>query len=911
MPDRGFEDAGYLGPLSLRSQLNSLAGKHWAADFGSRFLPVTKMSSTAFSYAQAAKGHAISQPSPQLTSSPAPSSIKDDTTTTATTSVSAPSIASTDAETRDLDRTLKSEIEAVPSKQDPDTVSINGSGSSTASTSEQVTKAARESTTLGADCQPQTEDKGARPTSRTSRTNDGSDNRKGRKGKKGRANEKDSQSEQTQEDEKEKEASKPVLSEAPLPAVNVWAKRIEAQQAKAKAAITSTTTPAAVASVSSQEQKKRQVQEDTDPHARLLNGTNGDKVQKQPSDLSQGTDQAPRRSAPRGSRVVERDEKLAAPLPPVADASSWPDPKAAAATEETSRKQQEKADKVDTVDKESQEEIGAAKKKWINLDIIPTVVFNTPLPPRGGAKARGGARGGRDSGTARGSHSAPPSAVPGSAGDRANPVNNTAAPKAGVARPREGSIQSRPASQLQPAVPQVSKPDNAPRSQPKTATQADHTRDNMPEVTPVGFPIGSLSSYPRLTPSQVSSKRTSAVQDIRTEFGYANFETTRAPQERTNAHQKGSEYIKDGPHGQQYPIREARGERTRGGFRGRGGHNGGAGSHASASYAANGQYSMHASYSSRQNGAAPSPPPFSGQFSPHFNQQRGRGNKWGSSSQAAGRSGANGGPFSHKTTQVNEFPVAQYPAFVYTHPFDLVNVIRHQVEYYLSVENLCKDTWLRQHMDSQGFVLLSTIAGFKRMRDLVKDHELIRMACAGSDILDYGAGDDGIERLRNRDKWQNFVLPHSDRHEAARNDGPNVFTSYNNRQASQSHMYGGPAMHPGFPAPPAGVYPVFSEDQMYQPAYTNGIQFEHPVNGGAPNGQYYGSETQLSAIVPEYSPPLSPLTLESMTNFTDAQVKNLMVVIDNSDNASSSADSNAVPTQNGVNGVPETHNSVT
>jgi hypothetical protein len=38
-----------------------------------------------------------------------------------------------------------------------------------------------------------------------------------------------------------------------------------------------------------------------------------------------------------------------------------------------------------------------------------------------------------------------------------------------------------------------------------------------------------------------------------------------------------------------------------------------------------------------------------------------------------------------------------------------------QVEYYLSVDNLIRDLWLREQMDAEGWVALAHIAAFKRM----------------------------------------------------------------------------------------------------------------------------------------------------------------------------------------------------
>lgn len=206
-----------------------------------------------------------------------------------------------------------------------------------------------------------------------------------------------------------------------------------------------------------------------------------------------------------------------------------------------------------------------------------------------------------------------------------------------------------------------------------------------------------------------------------------------------------------------------------------------------------------------------------------------------------------------------------------------VPILKAQIEYYFSVENLCKDYYLRQHMDGQGFAHLSTIAGFKRIRAVTEDLELIRLACSLSDQIEFGVGDDGIERLRIRDKWKHFVLPVDDRLEAFRNNGPANWTPYVRADTQ----------FPAFPAPivpqpytsPVGPFTGFPEDQMFPSTFVNGAPYDTVVNGSAMNGHRYGHESRLSAGVPEYAPPESPVTLESMTNFSDAQVDNLMMIL--------------------------------
>lgn len=384
----------------------------------------------------------------------------------------------------------------------------------------------------------------------------------------------------------------------------------------------------------------------------------------------------------------------------------------------------------------------------------------------------------------------------------------------------------------------------------------------------------------------MQSRRNHSTRDIRTENGSLGSEVGQTsartlPQERNNFQGRG-DFTKDGAHGagQQYPAREGRPERGRGGgYRGRGAHNGSSSHPASASYGPNGHYSAPGGFS-RQNPNTHSPPTFSGQFTGSFGHPpRGRGNKWSGSGQSAGRNNANVTGFPPKATQMNDFPVAQYPPYIYSPIFDpSVAILKAQVEYYLSVENLCKDYYLRQHMDGQGFVHLSIIAGFKRIKSVTEDLELLRLACSLSDQIEFGIGDDGIERLRTREKWKHFVLPVNERFEAYRNDGPASWTPYVRPDAQFAAPFPSPLLAQPYPPPAAGAFTGFSEEQMLQPAFVNGAHYDPVVNGGAVNG-HHGHETRLSAGVPEYAPPQSPLTLESMTNFSDSQVENLMMIL--------------------------------
>ena len=251
-----------------------------------------------------------------------------------------------------------------------------------------------------------------------------------------------------------------------------------------------------------------------------------------------------------------------------------------------------------------------------------------------------------------------------------------------------------------------------------------------------------------------------------------------------------------------------------------------------------------------------------------------------------GRGGRNGASSFHRMSLPNgttRMPAVQtqFSAYDYTMapmtaiPFQqppywdtmLISMLKGQIEYYFSIENLCKDMYLRARMDSQGFVSLHFISAFKRMRDLTQDMGLIRVVCEESTDVDFVVGEDDCERLRRREDWQKFVLPMKDRDELARNDGPAQLT-YKNRNYTFGHQFNG--------MPPMGyapAYPTNANDAAFQ-QYTEGNQVEQGINGIV-NGN---GASQLSADVPDFSPsgpaPVDGLEVENL-NLTGHPSKGL------------------------------------
>lgn len=80
--------------------------------------------------------------------------------------------------------------------------------------------------------------------------------------------------------------------------------------------------------------------------------------------------------------------------------------------------------------------------------------------------------------------------------------------------------------------------------------------------------------------------------------------------------------------------------------------------------------------------------------------------------------------------------------------------------------------YLRRHMDSQGFVSLEFIAAFNRIKNLTTDIELLKLVCQQSSHVQYRTGEDGRDRLRRREGWEQWVLTMTDRDESAQNEGP-------------------------------------------------------------------------------------------------------------------------------------------
>lgn len=205
----------------------------------------------------------------------------------------------------------------------------------------------------------------------------------------------------------------------------------------------------------------------------------------------------------------------------------------------------------------------------------------------------------------------------------------------------------------------------------------------------------------------------------------------------------------------------------------------------------------------------------------------------------------------------------------------LLAMVTTQLEYYFSVENLCKDIFLRKHMDSKGFVYLSVIADFNRIKQLTTDLELIKYVCYQSRIIEFRIGHDGKDRLRRREGWEQWVLGISERDPSAQNDGP-------------EELHNPPVPHPnGFDQVPLPPFPGMPAGSPTGPA-------PYPMMNGMHPGPLHESSTPTSDTLLN-EPPTDGIngfaganghTVETSKavsgepdSFSDEQVETLSVIV--------------------------------
>ncbi|KDE08165.1 hypothetical protein MVLG_01645 [Microbotryum lychnidis-dioicae p1A1 Lamole] len=77
-----------------------------------------------------------------------------------------------------------------------------------------------------------------------------------------------------------------------------------------------------------------------------------------------------------------------------------------------------------------------------------------------------------------------------------------------------------------------------------------------------------------------------------------------------------------------------------------------------------------------------------------------------------------------------------------------------QLEWYFSVDNLCRDMYLRSKMDAAGWIEITIIASFNRIKNLTSDRKIVRDTMILTPMLEVSG-----EFVRLRQHWPEWVLP--------------------------------------------------------------------------------------------------------------------------------------------------------
>lgn len=83
----------------------------------------------------------------------------------------------------------------------------------------------------------------------------------------------------------------------------------------------------------------------------------------------------------------------------------------------------------------------------------------------------------------------------------------------------------------------------------------------------------------------------------------------------------------------------------------------------------------------------------------------------------------------------------------------VMEALRMQIEYYFSVDNLCRDIFLRSKMDNDGYIPVAVIANFNRVRMLTPDLALIQEALRDSAVVRFNADNTLLRCKDNPLQW--------------------------------------------------------------------------------------------------------------------------------------------------------------
>ncbi|PWY81875.1 hypothetical protein BO70DRAFT_41496 [Aspergillus heteromorphus CBS 117.55] len=595
--------------------------------------------------------------------------------------------------------------------------------------------------------------------------------------------------------EKEKSVPAKELKVAPLPTVNIWHQRKEAQEAKAKAI--AALKPSANAGTSKTTSAASSISGDHQPEP------SKPASKKKGSDVSEGPKERKKADGGKG-----REDS--ASIPPVGDASMWPTPQVAKGEEK--KKVQDKTEKAD----KSPVIRPHGKEKWTPVPYVPTAVFNTPLPTarRGGRTARGG----REN-TRNGTH-----------GSGADKMAQASTGKQAASADRGRNDQNSGRANSLPAQTRRSNSADAGLPDGRKHQAADRGRGSKADNANAGKNVNGAETFPRHHRDAKQFAKGHDAGHKAGEHGSRNPQMSVDAQSAPRSGPTQDRRFENGPKSADFAgfhdrkekdfPRESRADRGRGSHRGgRGGFSGSQNSHFPNNHVSHHNFTNPKAYGFNER-----------QRSQHGAVNGSQGHRMNIRSPSLPNSAAMYGayPFPGDINTMYAYqpmhagPMTAYPYPQYVEPFSLMNMISMQLEYYFSVDNLCKDMFLRKHMDSQGFVGLAFIASFKRIKTLTEDIELLRHVSRHLRTVEYFASEDGLDRLRPKEHWGQWVLPLEQRDQTAQNEGPSL------------------ASHTAQP----------------EETFVSQVQVDGVANGQLSNGtaESHGPKTSLSSAAPEFSP---------------------------------------------------------
>lgn len=581
--------------------------------------------------------------------------------------------------------------------------------------------------------------------------------------------------------EKTEEAPAPppkpvVLTEAPAPTVNPWAKLAEAQKAKQAAAPQPAPKHTQAPGPAANLKENQRPRADSKKKGNSANtSTDANDSKKPGSSQGKRSDVAARQAAkpaasiqraevnvPGYSRPVARDERPnAAAPPPVKDDVSWPTPDTAPVVETKERKPVVEKDSEEKNDESVSTGKSRKKQEWKVVPVVPNVLWETPVMREKSARSTlpGGEGRGRGGSTIRGRGNFRAAANSTTArsgaqgGDETRQGRSEVSEDATAKAQRSASVSSQSRSTIKPAA-QQDKDTSAADAKPSMP------RTNKSKVDGNGFDGQEAEFVPGSAPRGPKAEEIDGAAQGRE--GQAG--RPAAGLEKSNA-------------------REGNWNSTRGGAR-----RGGRGRGGSREFA-NGHHGAQPFANANAGPDFSGVSPFGVPQSPSF--QASRGNHFAGPGRAGfrGNSRAQSFPvenvynryppfpnhmhgYGQGTFEYNGYPMPSVPYSTLMDQSYLFGVVAMQLEYYFSLDNLLKDMYLRKNMDSQGFVYLEVLASFNRVKNLTQDWELLKQVCLQSDIVQIRIGEDGKERVRKRGDYQQFVLPMEERFPAARHEGP-------------------------------------------------------------------------------------------------------------------------------------------